>query len=86
MTNLTAQDQEDGCYAAQTYSADSAGVVLLDVGPDSTIHSTPPALHGAIHIVGPRVTGLLPQVVKLKRDLVFRVKNPPIAQVSMLCD
>lgn len=87
MTNSTVQDQaRKRCYAAQTYSADSVGVMLLDVGPDSTVHSTPPALHCSVQIVWLWVAGLLPQMVKLKGNLVFRVQDPAVAQVSMLCD
>lgn len=69
-----------------TYGADSVGIVLLDVGPDGGVHGAPPALHGAIDVLGPGVTGLLPQVVELEGDLVLGVQNPAVPEVSMLCD
>lgn len=69
-----------------TYGADSVGIVLLDVGSDLGVHSVPPALQGAVNIVGPRVAGLLPQVVKLEGDLVLGVQDPAVSEVTMLCD
>lgn len=71
---------------AGTYRADSIGIMLLDVGPDGRVHSAPPALHGAVDIVGPGVTGLLPQVVVLEGDLVLGVQDPAVPKVTMLCD
>ncbi len=73
-------------FLVSTYGADSIGIVLLDVGPDSRVHCAPPALHGAVDVMGPRVTGLLPQVVELEGDLVLGVQNPAISEVTMLCD
>lgn len=69
-----------------TYGADSIGIVLLDVGPDSRVHSTPPALQGAVNVMGPGVNGLLPQVVELEGDLVLGVQDPAVPKVTMLCD
>lgn len=69
-----------------TYGADSIGVMLLDISSDCRVHSTPPALDGAVDIMGSGVTGLLPQVIKLERDLVFGVQDPTISKVTMLCD
>ncbi len=71
---------------SRTYGADSVGIVLLDVGPDGGVHSAPPALQGAINVLRPGVTGLLPQVVELEGDLVLGVQNPAVPEVSMLCD
>lgn len=68
------------------YGADSVGVVLLDVGPDSRVHSAPPGLHGAVAVVGAGVAGLLSQVVKLEGDLVLGVKNSAIAKITVLCN
>ena len=69
-----------------TYSADTIGVMLLDVGPDSSVHSVPPALHGAVYVLGPWVTGLLAQVIKLEGDLFLGVQDPAVSKISMLCD
>lgn len=69
-----------------TYGADPAGVVLLDVGPDGRVHGAPPPLQGAAHVLGPRVAGLLPEVVKLKGDLVLGIQDPAITEVAVLCD
>lgn len=69
-----------------TYGADSIGIVLLDIGSDGRVHSTPPALQGAVSVMGPRVAGLLPQVVELEGDLVLGVQDPAVPKVTMLCD
>lgn len=66
--------------------ADSVGVMLLNVGPDGRVHSAPPALQGAVDVMGPGVAGLLPQVVELERDLVLGVQDPAVPKVTMLCD
>lgn len=71
---------------AGTYGADSAGIVLLDVGPDGRVHGAPPPLQGAVDVMGPRVAGLLPQVVELEGDLVLGVQDPAVPKVTMLCD
>lgn len=71
---------------AITYSADAVGVVLLHIGSHSAVHSTPPALHPPLCIMGSGVTGLLAQVVELERDLILGVQDPAVAKVTMLCD
>lgn len=71
---------------AGTYGADSIGIVILDVGSDSRVHCAPPALQGAVNIMGPGIAGLLPQVVKPEGNLVLRVQDPAIPKVTMLCD
>lgn len=71
---------------AGTHRADSIGIMLLDVGPDGRVHSAPPALQGAVDVMGPGVTGLLPQVVELEGGLVLGVQDPAIPKVTMLCD
>lgn len=71
---------------AWTYGADATRIVLLDVGPDGRVHSTPPAFQGAVNIMGPWVAGLLPQVVELKGDLILGVQDSTIPKVTMLCD
>lgn len=60
--------------------------MLLDVGPDGRVHGAPPSLQGAIALVWPWVTGLLPQVVKLEGDLVLGVQDPAVSKITMLCD
>lgn len=72
--------------APGTYGADSGGIVLLDVGCDLGVHGTPPALQGAVHVMGSRVAGLLLQVVEPEGDLVLGVHEPVVAEVTMLCD
>lgn len=71
---------------AGTYGADSVGIVLLDVGSDGRVHGTPPALQGALDLMGPGVAGLLPQVIKPEGDLVLGVQDPAVPEVTMLCD
>lgn len=71
---------------ARTHSADSIGIVLLDVGSDSRVHSSSPAFDGAVNVMGLGVAGLLPQVIKPEGDLVLRVQNPAVSKVTMLCD
>lgn len=71
---------------ALTHSADSIGIVLLDVGSDSRVHSSSPAFDGAVNVMGLGVAGLLPQVIKSEGDLVLRVQNPAVSKVTMLCD
>lgn len=69
-----------------TYGAHSVGIVILDVDSDSRVYCAPPALQGALNIMGLGITGLLPQVVKLEGDLVLRVEDPAIPKVTMFCD
>lgn len=71
---------------AVTYSADAVGVMFLHIGPDSAVHSTPPALHPPLGIMGSGVAGLLAQVVELEGDLILGIQDPSIAKVTMLCD
>lgn len=71
---------------AGTYGADSVGIVLLDVGSDGGVHGTPPALQGALDLMGPGVAGLLPQVIKPEGDLVLGVQDAAVPEVTMLCD
>lgn len=73
-------------YDALTYGADSVGIVILDVDSDGRVHSTSPALDGAVNVMGSGVTGLLPQVIKLEGDLVLGVQDPAVSKVTMLCD
>lgn len=71
---------------ALTYGADSIGIVILDVDSDGRVHSTSPAFDGAVNVMGPGVTGLLPQVIKPEGDLVLRVQDTAVSKVTMLCD
>lgn len=73
-------------YDALTYGADSTGIVILDVGSDGRVHSTSPAFNRAVNVMGSRITGLLPQVIKPEGDLVLRVQDPAVSKVTMLCD
>lgn len=75
-----------GLEGAGTYGADSIGIVLLDVGSDSRVHSAPPALQGAVDVMGSGVAGLLPQVIEPEGDLVLGVQDPAVPKVTMLCD
>lgn len=60
--------------------------MLLNVASHSTVHSSPPALHSSIRVMGFGVTRLLAQVVELEGDLILGVQDPSIAKVTMLCD
>lgn len=71
---------------AGTYSADSTGIVLLDVGSDGGVHGAPPTLQGAVNVMRPWVAGLLPQVIEFEGDLVLGVQDPAVPEVTMLCD
>lgn len=68
-----------------SYRADSARVVLLDIGPEGIVTGISPWSESCLCLMGLGITGLLPQVVKLEGQLVVRIKEAAIAQVSMLC-
>lgn len=57
--------------------------MLLDIGPHGNITGVSPRPEGCLTLMGLGVTGLLSQVVKLERELVVRVKEAAVAQVSM---
>lgn len=58
--------------------------MLLDVGPQGRITGVSPGPEGCLALMGLGVAGFLSQVVKLERNLVVRVKEAAITQVSML--
>ena len=68
------------------YSADSAGVVLFDVGPQRFVAGLRPGAQRRLALVGLRRAGLLPQVVELEGHLVVGVEEASISQVAVLCD
>ena len=68
------------------YSADSAGVVLLDVGPQRVVAGLCPGPQRRLTLVGLRAAGLLPQMVKLEGHLVVGVEEASVPQVAVLCD
>lgn len=67
-----------------SYSANSTGIVLLDVGPQLRITGVSPRPESCLTLMGLRVAHLLSEVVKLEGDLVVWVKEAAITQVSML--
>lgn len=68
----------------RSYGADATGVVLFDICPQGRITGISPRPEGCLPLMGLRVAGLFPQVVKLEGDFVVRVKEATITQVSML--
>ena len=58
--------------------------MLLDVGLQGRVAGVSPGPEGCLALVGLGVTGFLSQVVKLEGDLVVRVKEAAVTQVSML--
>ena len=74
------------CVCVYPYSAESTGIVLLDVGLEGAVTGISPGPEATLPLVWLGVTGFFPQVVKLKREPVPRVKKTPVAQISMFCD
>lgn len=68
-----------------SYGANSTGVVLFDVGPHGRVTGISPRPQCRLTLVRLGVAGLLPQVVIPEGDLVVRVKEATITQVSVLC-
>lgn len=71
--------------ASIPYSADPTGVVLHHIVLQGRLTGVSPHTEGLLALVGLRITGLLPQVVKLKGDFVVWVKEASVTQVSVLC-
>ena len=71
--------------SGKAYGANSTGVVLLDVGPESRIAGVSPGPEARLALMRLGVAGFLSQVVELEGNLVVRVKEAAITQVSMLC-
>lgn len=68
-----------------SYGANSTGVMLFDVGPHGRVTGISPRPQRRLTLVGLGVAGLLPQVVIPEGDLVVRVKEAAITQVSVFC-